>query len=84
VVRWRFNGFFKHIFVRHGVTITPRRAAEGISSCFVVKASDERPLIFIYYGEGVERRSLARLLTRNAARRIAVVIAKVPDLLQKL
>jgi hypothetical protein len=50
---------------------------------FVVKASNNRPLVFIYYGEGVARRSLARLLTRNAARRMAVGIAKLPELLRK-
>ena len=44
---------------------------EDIGDCFVVKASNNRPLVFIYYGEGVARRSLARLLTRDAARRIA-------------
>jgi hypothetical protein len=53
---------------------------EDIDGCFVVKASNDRPLIFIYYGEGVGRRSLARLLTRNAARRIAASIAKLPSL----
>ena len=58
-------------------------AVEDIGGCFVVKASNDRPLVFIYYGEGVTRRSLARLLTRNAARRIAVGIAKLPELLQK-
>jgi hypothetical protein len=42
-------------------------SAEDIDGCFVVKASNDRPLIFIYYGEGVRRQSLARLLTRNAA-----------------
>jgi hypothetical protein len=46
--------------------------------CFVVKASNNRPLVFIYYGEGVARRSLAKLLTRDAARRIAAGIAKLP------
>ena len=56
---------------------SPRRfpppwSVDDIGGCFVVKASNNRPLIFIYYGEGVARRSLARLLTRNAARRIAV------------
>ena len=56
---------------------------EDVGGCFVVKASNDRPLVFIYYGEGVTRRSLARLLTRNAARRIAVGIAKLPELLQK-
>jgi hypothetical protein len=56
---------------------------EDIGDCFVVEASNNRPLVFIYYGEGVVRRSLARLLTRNAARRIAVGIAKLRELLRK-
>jgi hypothetical protein len=30
-----------------------------------MKASNDRPLVFIYYREGVRRRSLAKLLTRN-------------------
>jgi hypothetical protein len=57
---------------------------EDIGDCFVVKASNNRPLVFIYYGEGVARRSLAKLLTRDAARRIASCIAKQPSLMQWL
>jgi hypothetical protein len=53
---------------------------EDIGGYFVVKASNGRPLVFIYYGEGVGRRSLARLLTRNAARGIATGIAKLQSL----
>jgi hypothetical protein len=49
----------------------PPWSVEDIGGCFAVKASNGRPLIFIYYGEGVGRRSLARLSTRNAAQRIA-------------
>jgi hypothetical protein len=68
--------------------MTPRRfpppwTVEDIGGSFVVKASNDRPLIFIYYGEGVGRRSLAKLLTRDAARRIATGIAKLPKLLRK-
>jgi hypothetical protein len=59
-------------------------SVEDLGGCFVVKASNDRPLVFIYYGDAVARQSLARLLTRNGARRIAVGIAKLPDLLRKL
>jgi hypothetical protein len=61
----------------------PPWSVDDIGGCFVVKASNNRPLVFIYYAEGVASRSLARLLTRNAARRIAVGIAKLPELLRK-
>jgi hypothetical protein len=57
-------------------------SVDDIGGCFVVKASNGEPLVFIYYGEGVGRRSLARLLTRDAARRIAAGIAKLPNLVQ--
>jgi hypothetical protein len=61
----------------------PPWSVDDIGGCFVVKTSNNRPLVFIYYGEGVARRSLARLLTRNAARRIAVGFAKLAELLRK-
>jgi len=48
-----------------------------------VKASNERPLVFIYYRDDAGSRSLAKLLTRDAARRIAANIAKLPELLRK-
>jgi hypothetical protein len=56
---------------------------EDIGDCFVVKASNNRLPVFIHYGEGVARRSLAKLLTRDAARRIAANIAKLSELLRK-
>jgi len=57
-------------------------SVDDIGGCFVVKASNGQPLVFIYYGEGAGHRSLARLLTRDAARRIAASIAKLPDLVE--
>jgi hypothetical protein len=60
----------------------PPWSVEDIGGSFVVKASNDRPLVFIYYWGGVGRRSLAKLLTRNAARRIALNIAKLPELLK--
>jgi hypothetical protein len=62
----------------------PPWSVDDIGGCFVVEASNDRPLLFIYYREGVARRSFARLLTRDAARRIAAGLAKLPDLMQWL
>jgi hypothetical protein len=56
----------------------PPWSIEDIGGCFVVKANNDRPLVFVYYGEGFARRSFARLLTRDVARRIATGIAKLP------
>jgi hypothetical protein len=72
---------------RGETTMTARRlpppwSVEDIGGYFFVKVSNGRPLVFISYKEGGARRSLARLLTRNAARRIAVGIAKLPELLR--
>jgi hypothetical protein len=61
----------------------PPWAVEDVGGSFVVKASNGRPLVFIYYRDGAGRRSLARLLTRDAARRVAAGIAKLPELLRR-
>jgi hypothetical protein len=59
-------------------------SVEEIGGCFAVKASNGRPLVFIYYrDDDASPRSLAKLLTRNGARRIAAGIAKLPELLRR-
>ena len=62
----------------------PPWSIEDIGGYFVVKANNRQPLVFISYREGMAPLSIARLLTRDAARRIAAGIAKLPDLVQWL
>jgi hypothetical protein len=59
-------------------------SVEDIGGYFVVKASNDRPLVLISYKENGSRRSLARLLTRDAARRFATGIAKLSGLMRKV
>jgi hypothetical protein len=54
----------------------PPWSVEDVGGSFAVKASNGRPLLFIYYRED-SHRSLAKLLSRDAAHWIAVRIAKL-------
>jgi hypothetical protein len=73
-----------------GPSLTTRRfpppwSAEEIGAdvqrrAFVVKDSNGQSLAYIYYEEEPGRRSAAKLLSKDEARRIAVNIAKLPGL----
>jgi hypothetical protein len=56
-------------------------SVEETDCCFIVKDRNSQALAFIYFVDEPGHRLAAGLLTRDAARRIASNIAKLPRLL---
>src|SRR6516162_3365345 len=56
----------------------PPWSVEELEACFVVIDNAGQKLSYVYYEEEPGRRSAAELLTKDAARRIAANIAKLP------
>ena len=68
------------VFLIHSPPLPASVVCRATAEHYVVRDANRQQLAYVYYENEPGRRSAAKLLTKDEARRIAANIAKLPEL----